>query len=104
MGMIVELNFTLLVIAALAGMVAKSIVGWDPWKLLGSLTLTFTIILLLPPMLPFFGINRHGKLRYSWGRSGWVHTSRGGALRHNRVPYNSLPERVEPLGRTWRAI
>lgn len=46
-----ELNFTLLVIAALAGMVAKSIVGWDPWKLLGSLTLTFTIILLLPPML-----------------------------------------------------
>ena len=20
----------------------------------------------------------------------------------NRVPYNSLPERVEPLGRAWR--
>ena len=46
-----ELNFTLLVIAALAGMVAKLIVGWDPWKLLGSLTLTFTMLLLLPPLL-----------------------------------------------------
>ena len=47
----VEVNFTLLVIAASAGMVVKSFVGWDPWKLLGSLTLTFTIILLLPLML-----------------------------------------------------
>ena len=34
--MTMELNFTLLVIAALAGMVAKSVVGWNPWKLLGS--------------------------------------------------------------------
>ena len=48
-----EMNFTLLVIAALAGMVAKLVVGWDPWKLLGSLTLAFTMLLLLPPL---FGV------------------------------------------------
>ena len=40
-----EFNFTLLVLAALAGMVTKLAVGWDPWKLLGSLTL---VLLLLP--------------------------------------------------------
>ena len=27
----------------------------------------------------------------------------GAGLLDNRVPYNSLPERVEPLGRAWRA-
>ncbi len=46
-GMIMEFSLTLLVLAALAGMVAKLIVGWDPWKLLGSLT----IILLILPLL-----------------------------------------------------
>ena len=46
-----ELSFELLVLAALAGMVIKILVGWDPWKLLGSLGLTFTLILLLPPLL-----------------------------------------------------
>ena len=40
-----EFNFTLLVLAALAGMVAKLVFGWDPWKLLASLTL---LLLLLP--------------------------------------------------------
>lgn len=40
-----EFNFTLLVLAALAGMITKLAVGWDPWKLLGSLTL---VLLLLP--------------------------------------------------------
>ena len=29
-----EFNFTLLVLAALAGMVARLVVGWDPRKLL----------------------------------------------------------------------
>ena len=33
-----EFNFGLLVLAALAGMVLKLVVGWDPWKLVGSLT------------------------------------------------------------------
>ena len=46
-----EFNFTLLVLAALAGMVARLVFGWDPWKLLGSLTL---LLLLLPlPGLAF---------------------------------------------------
>ncbi len=40
-----DFNFTLLVLAALAGMITKLAVGWDPWKLLGSLTL---VLLLLP--------------------------------------------------------
>ena len=40
-----EFNFTLLVLAALAGMVARLVFGWDPWKLLASLTL---LLLLLP--------------------------------------------------------
>lgn len=40
-----ELNFFLLVIAALMGMVIKAFVGWDPLKLLGSLTLA---LLFLP--------------------------------------------------------
>ena len=42
-----EFSFTLLVIVAVAGMIANLIVGWDPWKLLGSLT----FILLLTPLL-----------------------------------------------------
>ena len=46
-----EFDFGLLVLAALVGMVIKLVVGWDPWKLLGFLTLTFTLILLLPPLL-----------------------------------------------------
>ena len=46
-----ELNFTIVVVAALAGMVAKSAIGWDPWKLLGFLTLTFAILLLVAPLL-----------------------------------------------------
>ena len=46
-----ELDFTLLVLAALAGMVAKLVVGWDPRKLLESLTLTFSMLLLIPPLL-----------------------------------------------------
>ena len=40
-----EFSFTLLVLAALAGMIAKLVFGWDPWKLLGSLAF---ILLLLP--------------------------------------------------------
>lgn len=40
-----EVNFILLVFAALAGMVAKLAVAWDPWKLLGTLSL---ITLVLP--------------------------------------------------------
>ena len=46
-----ELSFELIVLAALAGMVIKIFVGWDPWKLAGSLGLVFTLILLLPPLL-----------------------------------------------------
>ena len=46
-----EFSFTFLVLAALAGMVTKLAVGWDPWKLLGYLTLTFTMLLLLPALL-----------------------------------------------------
>lgn len=42
-----ELNFFLLVVAALAGMIVKLFAGWDPWKLLGSLSL----VLLFLPML-----------------------------------------------------
>lgn len=42
-----EFNFTLLVLAALAGMVARLVFGWDPWKLLAPLTL----LLLLVPLL-----------------------------------------------------
>ena len=33
-----EFNFTLLVAAALAGLVAKSILGWNPQKMAGLLT------------------------------------------------------------------
>ena len=50
-GMTMEFNLTLLVLAALAGMVAKLIFGWDPWKLLGSLTF---VLLLLPLLGPVF--------------------------------------------------
>ena len=32
-----EFDFGLLVLAALVGMVIKLVIGWDPWKLLGSL-------------------------------------------------------------------
>ena len=46
-----EFSFELLVLAALAGMVINILVGWDPWKLAGSLGLAFTLILLLPPLL-----------------------------------------------------
>ena len=46
-----EFSFELLVLAALAGMVIKILVGWDPWKLVGALGLAFTLILLLPPLL-----------------------------------------------------
>ena len=46
-----EFSFELLVLAALAGMVIKILVGWDPWTLAGSLGLAFTLILLLPPLL-----------------------------------------------------
>lgn len=46
-----EFSFELLVLAALAGMIVKLIVGWDPWKLAGSLGLAFTTILLIPPLL-----------------------------------------------------
>ena len=46
-----EVSFELIVLAALAGMIIKSLVGWDPWKLAGSLGLVFTLILLLPPFL-----------------------------------------------------
>ena len=46
-----EFNFGLLVLVALAGMVIKLVIGWDPWKLVGSLALAFTLILLIPPLL-----------------------------------------------------
>ena len=42
-----EFNFTLLVLAALAGMVTRLAVGWDPWKLLGLLTLALLLLPLL---------------------------------------------------------
>ena len=32
-------------------MVIKLVVGWDPWKLVGSLALAFTLVLLIPPLL-----------------------------------------------------
>ena len=44
-------SFELLVLAALAGMVIKLLVGWDPWKLAGYLGLAFVLVLLLPPLL-----------------------------------------------------
>ena len=44
-----EFNFSLLVLASLAGMVAKLVVGWDPLKLAGSLM----FVLLF---LPLFGV------------------------------------------------
>lgn len=46
-----ELNFTFLVVAALMGMIAKRIVGWNPWELFGSLTLLATILALVLPWL-----------------------------------------------------
>ena len=46
-----EFNFSLLVLVALTGMVIKLVIGWDPWKLVGSLALAFTLILLIPPLL-----------------------------------------------------
>ena len=36
------------------------------------------------------------------GRSVWVHSSEFGFL-DSSVPHNSLPERLGPLGRAWRA-
>ena len=45
-----EFNFGILVLAALAGMVIKLVVGWDPWKLVGLLALVFTLILLIPTL------------------------------------------------------
>ena len=47
----IEFNLGLLVFAALAGMVIKLVVGWDPWKLVGSLALAFALILLIPLVL-----------------------------------------------------
>ena len=47
----IEFNLGLLVFAALAGMVIKLVVGWDPWKLVGSLALAFTLVLPIPPLL-----------------------------------------------------
>ncbi len=41
------MNFLLLVIAALAGMVAKVFLGWDPWKLIGA----FGLMLIVLPIL-----------------------------------------------------
>ena len=42
-----EFSFILLVLAALAGMIARFIIGWDPWKLLGSLIFIFLLLPLL---------------------------------------------------------
>lgn len=42
-----EFNFSLLVIAAPAGMVIRLAVGWDIVKLLGSLTLVLLVLPLL---------------------------------------------------------
>ena len=42
-----EPNFILLILAALAGMVARTFVGWDPWKLFAALGL---ILLVLPAL------------------------------------------------------
>ena len=40
-----EVNFLLLVLAALGGMLTKVIFGWDPWKAFGFLT---AVVLFLP--------------------------------------------------------
>ena len=46
-----EFDFGLLVLAALTGMVIKLVVGWNPSKLVGSLALGLTLILLIPQLL-----------------------------------------------------
>ena len=46
-----EFNFGFLILAALAGMFIQLVVGWDPWKLVGSLALALSLILLLPSLL-----------------------------------------------------
>ena len=40
-----QLDFEILVLAALAGIVAARTLGWNPWKLLGQLML---VVILLP--------------------------------------------------------
>ena len=46
-----ELDFVILVAAALVGMIAARNLGWDPWKLLGQLML---VVILLPLFGLFF--------------------------------------------------
>ena len=46
-----EFNFALLISVALAGMFIEKLVGWDLWKLVGSLGLAFTLIRQLPLLL-----------------------------------------------------
>ncbi len=45
-----EFSFTFLVLAALMGMTAKLILGWDPWKLWGSLAL-LPVVLMMTELL-----------------------------------------------------
>ena len=46
-----EINFALLVIATLAGMMIKMVVGWNPKQLLEYLAGAFALLLLLPAFI-----------------------------------------------------